>query len=72
MTKPTKWHVGPAKTDQPGYPPSLIVFAVRMKKAWCPQLPIVHTSKTDQTGQMPRVVGVFTEGTCHFVIPVLF
>ena len=27
--------VRPAKTDQPGHPPSLIrVFAVRMKKAW--------------------------------------
>ena len=40
MTKPTKWHVCPAKTlDQPGHPPSLIrilirVFTVRMKKAW--------------------------------------
>ena len=37
MTKPTKWHVRPAKTH------SLIrVFAVRMKKAWGlgPKLPI--------------------------------
>ena len=35
MTKPTKWYVRPAKTDQPGHPPSLIrVFAVRMKKHW--------------------------------------
>ena len=36
MTKPTKWHVRPGKTqDQPGHPPSLIrVFAVHMKKAW--------------------------------------
>ena len=36
MTKPTKWHVRPAKdSDQPGHPPSLIrVFAVRMKKTW--------------------------------------
>ena len=36
MTKPTKWHVRPAKTqDQPGHPPSLIrVFTVRMKKVW--------------------------------------
>ena len=24
MTKPTKWHVRPAKTDQPGHSPSLI------------------------------------------------
>ena len=35
MTKPTKWHVCPAKTDQPGHPASLNrVFAVRMKKTW--------------------------------------
>ena len=43
-TKPTKWHVCPAKTQislgicpssQPGHPPSLIrVFAVRIKKTW--------------------------------------
>ena len=34
MTKPTKWHVRPAKTDEPGHPPSLIrVFTVRLKKA---------------------------------------
>ena len=37
-TKPSKWHVRPAKTQiQPGHPPSLIrVFAVRMKKALSP------------------------------------
>ena len=33
--KINKMSVRPAKTDQPGHPPSLIrVFAVRMKKAW--------------------------------------
>ena len=31
MTKPTKWFVRPAKTDQPGR--SIVVFAVCMKKA---------------------------------------
>ena len=35
MTKPTILPVRPAKTDQPGHPPSLIrVFVVGMKKAW--------------------------------------
>ena len=35
MTEPTKWHVRPAETDQPGHLPSMIrVFTVRMKKAW--------------------------------------
>ena len=38
VTKPTKWHVRPAKT---GHPPSLIrVFAVRMKKAWVLSYPL--------------------------------
>ena len=33
MTKTTKWHVRPVKTDQPGHPSSLIsVFAVRITK----------------------------------------
>ena len=33
--KTNKVTVRPAKTDQPGHPPSLIrVIAVRMKKAW--------------------------------------
>ena len=41
MTKPPKWHVCPAKTDQPGHPPSLIrVFAIRMKKAWVLSYPL--------------------------------
>ena len=36
MTKPTKWHVRPARTPiSLGNKPSLIrIFAVRMKKAW--------------------------------------
>ena len=42
-------------SDQPG-PPSLIVFAVCMKKAWILLLPIKHTGKTDQTGGMPRLI----------------
>ena len=41
MTKPSKWDVSPAKTGQPGHPPSLIrVLAVRMKKAWVLSCPL--------------------------------
>ena len=41
MTKPTKWHVRPADSDQAGHPPSLIrVFAVGMKKAWVLSYPL--------------------------------
>ena len=37
MTKPIKWPVRPADSDQPGHPPSLIrAFAVRLKKFGCP------------------------------------
>ena len=49
--------------DQPGHPLSLIrVFAVRMKK-----LPIECTVKTDQTGQMPRLICVFAGRTCPLI-----
>ena len=41
-------------SDQPG-PPSLIVFAVCMKKAWILLLPIKRTGN-DQTGRMPRLI----------------
>ena len=41
MTKPKKWYVCPAKTDQPEHPPSLIrVFTVCMKKAWVFSYPL--------------------------------
>ena len=41
MTKPTKWHVCAAKTDQPGHPPSLIrTFVVCMKKVWVLSYPL--------------------------------
>ena len=37
----TKWRVRPAKTEQPGHPPSLIrVFAARMEKAWVLSYPL--------------------------------
>ena len=40
-TKPTKWHVHPAKTDQPRHPPSLIrAFTVHMKKIWVLSYPL--------------------------------
>ena len=39
VTKPTKWHMRPAKTDQPGCPPSLIrVFTVRSVGSWGPKV----------------------------------
>ena len=41
MTKPSKWPVRPANSDQPEHPPSLIrVFAVHMKKHWVLSYPL--------------------------------
>ena len=41
MTKPTKWHVRPAKTEiSLGIRPVWSVFAVRMKKAWILSYPL--------------------------------
>ena len=54
MTKPTKWHVRPAKTDQPGHPPSLIrVFAVRMKKPWVLSYPLSAQRSLIRLGGCP-------------------
>ena len=47
MTKPTKWHVHPAKTDQTVHLPSLNrVFAVRTKKALVLSYPLSAQSKS--------------------------
>ena len=51
MTKPTKWHVHPAKTqsDQPGHPPSLIrVLAVHSMGSFLH----ADSEDSDQTGRL--------------------
>ena len=41
MTKPSKWHVCPANSDQPVHLPRLIrVFSVRLKEAWVLSYPL--------------------------------
>ena len=68
MTKPTKWSVRPAKTQ-------IIWTSAKSdqnlrcphKKVLGPWLPIECTAKTDQMGQMPRLMWVFAGRTCHFV-----
>ena len=56
MTKPSKWHVHPAKTQiNLGICPVWSIFAVCMKKAWVR----VHSEGSDQTGRMPRLIWVF-------------
>ena len=60
MTKPTKWHVCPAKTDKPGHPPSLIsVITVSMKKTWVLSYPLSTQRRLIRLGRMPRLIWVF-------------
>ena len=61
MTKPTKWHVHPAKTQI-----SLGIHPIWSKLGslathWA------HSEDSDQTGRMPRLIWVFAGRTCHFV-----
>ena len=69
MTKPTKWHVRPAKTQfSLGIRPvwsesSLSVW--RKLGSWATHW--AHSGDPDQTGRMPRLIWVFTGRTCHFV-----
>ena len=81
MTKPTKWHVCPAKTDQPGHLPSLIESSLcawrnlgslsAQRRLWLDwadaQADLRHSEDSDQTGWMPRLIWVFAWRTCHFV-----
>ena len=59
MTKPTKWHVRPAKNQiSLGIRPNLIrVFAVRMKKPWTLSYPLSASEDSDQTGRTWHFVG---------------
>ena len=78
MTKPTKWHVRPAKTQiSLGVHPVWSVFAVRMKKAWVLSCPLSTHRRPYQTGRMPRLMWVFVGCTsfcwfCHEAAQVCF
>ena len=68
MTKPTKWHMRPAKTDQTGR------IRLGIRPVWpslrCPHeasLHWVHSEDSDQAGRMPMLIWVFTGRTDHFV-----
>ena len=60
MTKPTKWHVCP-------HPSSLISLRCAHNGQVRTQVFFVRTTKTDQTGQIPRLIWIFTGRTGHFV-----
>ena len=69
MTKPTKCHVRPAKTQI-----SLGILPVWLESslsAWRKLGSLAthwaHSEDSDQTGSMPRLIWVFAGRTCHFV-----
>ena len=69
MTKPTKWHVRPAKTQiSLGICP---VWSESLLSTWRKLGSLathwVHSKDSDQTGRMPRLIWVFAGHTCHFV-----
>ena len=69
MTKPTKWHVRPAKTQI-----SLGIFPVWSEPSLCaqweaknPRFLHADSRDPDQTGRMSRLIWVLAGCTCHFV-----
>ena len=69
ITKPTKWHVHPVKTQI-----RLGIRPVWSEPSLCPQWvangPSFHhadSKDSDQNGQMPRLIWVFAGRTYHFV-----
>ena len=74
MTKPTKWRLRPAMTQislgiRPVWSESSL-FAWKelgyLATHWA------HSEDSDQTGQMPRLIWVFSGRTCHFVGFVMY
>ena len=73
MTKPTKWHVHPAKTQislgvRPVWSVSSLC-APRVAKG--PSFLHADSEDSDQTGRMPRLIWVFAGRTSHFVVFVM-
>ena len=69
MTKPTKWHVLPAKTQI-----SLGIRPVWSESSQCalwvaegPRFLHADSEDSEQTGRMPRLIWDFAGRTCHFV-----
>ena len=69
VTKPTKWHVRPVKT-QISLGIRLVWSESSLFTQWVAKDPsFLHADSkdSDQTGQMPRLIWVFAGRTCHFV-----
>ena len=69
MTKSTKWHVRPMKTQislgiRPVWSESSLSARTKLDSLathWA------HSEDSDQTGRMPRLIWVFAGRICHFV-----
>ena len=69
MTKPTKWHVRPPKTQislgiRPVWSESSLSGWIKfgsLASLWA------HSDDFDKTGRMPRLIWVFAGRVCHFV-----
>ena len=73
MTKPTKWHVRPVKTQislgiRPVWSESSLST---WRKLGSLATHCAHKKDSDQTGRMPRLIWVFTGRTCYFVFFVM-
>ena len=69
MTKPTKWHVRPAKTQiSLGIRPVWSEFSLSAwRKLGSSATHWAHIEDSDQTGWMSRLIWVFAGRTCYFV-----
>ena len=65
--KTNKIICAPSK-DQPGHPPSLLVFAVRLLVSEGPSFLHADSEDSDQTGRMSRLIWVFAGRKGHFVV----
>ena len=69
--KTNKMTVTIVDSDQPGHPPSLISLHCPHEETLGSKLSNKRKAKTDQTGQMPRLIRIFAGCTCHLLIYVV-
>ena len=70
MTKPTKWHVRPAKTQislgiHPGWSEPLLSAWRKLGSLGTHK---AHSKDSDQTGRMPRLIWVFAGRTVILLV----
>ena len=67
MTKPTKWHLLPAKTHSLGIRPVWSESSrLTLRKLGSLATHWAHSEDSDLTGRMPRLIWVFAGRTCNF------